>query len=222
LFPEVVTPLKRTLTLNIALLLTFACESSVFAAEAETPWEALRHLPKRHVYTVLNRDGTCVTGEFISVTDSGFVVKKDQELLLPKPNIVRISAGEMADVHTTVYSARSSWADVQALQSPPYYSNLRLVTADARQFAGALIGVTSDQLILTVDGKEMRFSKEFLARVFLAGKKPAYEESGLHWSPKDLSRKVISPMQPIPLYEASARQDDSKVECSPSYLRRPQ
>ena len=212
MFLEVVTPLKLSLILKRALLLTLACGSPTLAAEAETPWDALRHLPKRHIYTVLNRDGSCVTGEFLSVTDSSFIVKQDGERPLPKPDIVRISAGETPDVHTTVYSARSSWTDVQALQSPPYYSNLRLLTADARQFAGDLIGVTSDQLILTVDGKEMRFSKEFLARVFLTGKKPAYQQSGLHWNPLDLSKKVISPMQ----------QDDSKLECSAAYRRRPQ
>jgi hypothetical protein len=53
-----------------------------------------------------------------------------------------------------------------------------VITVDARQFTGPLLGVASDQLTLMVNGKEMRFAKEFLARVFLTGKKPAFEQSG--------------------------------------------
>ena len=187
-----------------------------FCAAPETPWDALRHLAKHHVYTVLKRDGSCATGGFVSVSDDSFVIETDTVRALPKQEIVRISAGETADVHTTVYSARSSWADVQALQSPPYYSNLLLITSDERQFVGSLIGVSPDQLILTVDGKELRFAKEFLTRVFLTGKKPAYEGATIHWNPIDLSKKVISRTQPVPLYEKTAREDNSILACDHS------
>lgn len=155
-----------------------------------------------------------MTGNFISVSDDSFVIETDTaHQPLPKQDIVRISAGETPDVHTTVYSARSSWADVEALQSPPYYSNLLLITSDARQFVGSLIGVSADELVLTVDGKEMRFSKEFLTRVFLTGKKPAYEGTTVHWNPIDLSKKVVSRTQPVPLYEKTARQDNAVLTC---------
>lgn len=191
-------------------------------ASPETPWDALRHLSKKHVYTVLNRDGSCFTGSFVSVTENSFVIDQRGEKPLAKAEILRISSGETPDVHTTVYSARSSWADVQALQSPPYYSMMLLMTVDARQFKGSLIGVSSDQLTLMVDRKEMRFSKEFLSRVFLTGKKPAFEQSGLHLNPLNLSKKVISPMQPIPLYEVSAHEDNTRLECSPAPVPRTQ
>ena len=187
---------------------------ALLAAAPETPWDALRHLSKRHVYAVLNRDGSCAAGAFVSVSENAFVIEQAGERSLPKAEILRISTGEKPDVHTTVYSARSSWADVQALQSPPYYSNLLLVTADGRQFNGFLIGVWSDQLSLMVNGKEMRFAKEFLARILLTGKKPAFEGSQMFWNPMKLPRKMIPPMQPVPLYEVTAQQDNSTVECS--------
>ena len=181
----------------------------------ETPWEALRHLSKRHVYTALRRDGSCVTGSFVSLSENTLVLEQGGERPLLKPDIVRISSGETPDVHTAVYSGRSSWADLLALASPPYYSQLMLITADARQFSGPLLGVSNDQLTLMVDKKEMRFAKEFLARVFLTGKKPAFEQSGLHWSVLDV------PKQPVPLYEVTAHEDDSKLDCAETY-RRPQ
>ena len=189
-------------------------------AAPETPWDALRHVAKHHIYTVLNRDGSCLTGTFVSVSENAFVIDQGGEKQLPKTDIVRISGGETADVHTTVYSARSSWADVQALQSPPYYSSLLLMTSDSRQFTGPLIGVSSDQLILMVDGKEMRFAKDFLSRVFLTGKKPAFEGSSIHWNPLDLPKKVISPLQPVPLFEATAREDNVSLDCSSADSRR--
>ncbi len=215
MFLKVVTPVKLR-AFGTALIL-FALPA--FAAAPETPWESLRHLSKHHVYTVLNRDGSCVTGSFVSVSENAFVIDQGGEQSLPKTDILRVSGGETPDVHTTVYSARSSWADVQALQSPPYYSSLLLITGDARQFTGSLIGVSNDQLTLMIDGKEMRFAKEFLARVLLTGKKPAFEGASIHWNPMEMSRKVISPMQPVPLYEVTARQDDSTVACSTGYRR---
>ena len=187
-------------------------------ARSQTAWDGLKHLSKHHVYTILNRDGSCFSGTFVSISDNVIALNQRQ---FNRPDILRISAGETPDVHTAVYSGRSSWADLEALQSPPYYSSLMVITTDERQFTGPLIGVASDQLTLMVDGKEMRFAKEFLARVFLTGKKPAFEQSGLHWNPLDLPKKVISPMQPIPLYEVTAREDNSKLDCSPAY-RRPQ
>ena len=195
-------------------LLSLGAVIPVLAAAPESPWESLRHLPKHHLYTVLNRDGSCITGTFVSVSEDTFVIDQGGEKPLPKSGILRISTGETADVHTTVFSARSSWADVQALQSPPYYSNILLIASDGRQFSGPLIGVWSDQISLMVNGNEMRFAKEFLNRVFLTGKKPAFEPSGTHWNPIALSRKVISPTQPIPLYEVTAQQDNTAVACS--------
>ncbi len=192
---------------------------SLLCAPPETPWDALRHLSKHQVYTVLNRDGSCATGNFVSVSDSSFVIETGGQRTLPKQAIVRISAGETPDVHTTVYSARSSWADVQSLQSPPYYSYLLLITNDGRQFVGSLIGVSPDQIIVTVDGSELRFAKEFLARVFLTGKKPAYEGTTIHWNPIDLSKKVISRSQPVPLYEKTVQEDNSAVACAPASVR---
>ncbi len=185
-----------------------------FSATPETPWDALRHLSKRHVYAVLNRDGSCVAGTFVSVSENAFVIEQGAERSFHKAEILRISTGKRPDVHTAVYSARSSWADVQALQSPPYFSNLLIIAADGRQFSGSLIGVWSDQLSLMVNGKEMRFAKEFLARVLLTGKKPAFEGSEMFWNPMKLPRKMMPPMRPIPLYEVTAPQDNSLVQCS--------
>ena len=34
----------------------------------------------------------------------------------------------------------------------------------------------------------MRFAKEYISRVFLTGKKPAFEASGPRWNVRDLSR----------------------------------
>ena len=206
--------MKRKLVRATLFPFVLVTAMASLAAAPETPWDALRHLSKRHVYAVLNRDGYCVAGAFVAVSENAFVIEQAGQRSLPKAQILRISTGERPDVHTAVYSARSSWADVQALQSPPYYSSLLLITADGRQFSGSLIGVWSDQLSLMVKGKEMRFAKEFLARVLLTGKKPAFEGSEMFWNPMKLPRRMVPPMQPVPLYEVTAQQDNSTVECS--------
>jgi hypothetical protein len=78
----------------------------VASSSPETSWDALRHLSKHHLYTVLNRDGSCFTGQFVSVLDNAFVMEQDGEKKLLRPNIVRISNGETPDVHNAVFSAK--------------------------------------------------------------------------------------------------------------------
>ena len=191
------------------------------SASPETPWDALRHLSKRHTYTVLNRDGSCLSGTFVSVSEKALVLEQDGEYQIPRAGILRISAGEKPDIHTTLYSGRSSWADLQALHSPPYYSSLLVVTADARQFTGSLLGVANDQLALLVEGKEMRFAKEYVARVLLTGKDPAFGQSERHRSILDISKKFSAPMQPVPLYETNSPEENERLDCTQVY-RRPQ
>ncbi len=194
---------------------------TVLSAPLETPWEALRHLPKHHIYTVLKYDGACLTGSFSATSNDQFVLSVPQlgDKSIPRVDVLRIAAGESPDIHSTVYSARSSWADLQSLQSPPYYSDLLVITTDERQFKGSLLGVSSDELTLIVDHQEMKFAKEYVARVFLTSIKPTFERTGLRLGVLPLPKKVLPTLQPIPLYEVSARQDDSPVNCSSTYRR---
>jgi hypothetical protein len=193
---------------------------SVSAGPAETSWDTLRHLSKHHAYTVLSRNGACFTGTFVSADDKGIVLDlpKQGEHGLLRPDVLRISLGETADIHTAVYSARSSWADLIALQTPPYYSDLMVITSDNREFKGPLLGVSPEQLTLFVDNREMRFSKEYVDRVFLTSTKPSGERPGAHKGIK-LPKKGNSQTQPVPLYEVTEREDDSPLECSPDYRR---
>jgi hypothetical protein len=186
---------------------------SVPAGPAETPWETLRHLSKHHVYTVLKRDGACATGTFVGVSDNAITLDTapQGEHNVLRSDVLRISLGETADIHEAVYSSRSSWADLESLETPPYYSDLMIVTSDNRQFKGTLLGISDDQLTLTVDHHEMRFAKEYVDRVFLT----SVEQPGSHRSLRKLP-KLNAPMQPVPLYEITARQDNSRVDCVPA------
>jgi hypothetical protein len=190
---------------------------SALAGPAETPWDTLRHLPKHRVYTVLNRDGACATGTFVAVSDSEITLDTAPhgEHIIPRSDVLRISLGETADLHAAVYSARSSWSDLESLETPPYYSELMVVTSDNRQFKGSLLGISNDELTLTVDHLEMRFAKEYVDRVLLA----SIEQPGAHRSLRKLP-KLNAPMQPVPLYEITARQDNSRVDCLPASTRK--
>ena len=203
------------------VLLALLLALSLFSGPVETSWEALRHLPKHHIYTVLKSDGTCLTGSFLSTSNDEFVLAVPQlgDRSTPRVDVLRISAGESADIHATVYSARSSWADVQALHTPPYYSDLLVITTDERQFKGSLLGASSDGLTLIVDRQELKFAKEYVARVFLTSIKPTMERSGLHRGILSLPKKVLPTMQPVPLYEVTAREDNSPAGCSSTYRR---
>ena len=193
---------------------------SVLAGPADTSWDALRRLSKHHVYTALIRGGACVTGAFVFADDKGIVLaaaSASQRTLL-RPDILRISVGEMLDIHSAVYSARSSWADLIALETPPYYSDLLVITSDNRRFRGPLLGVSPNQLTLFVDNHEMRFAKEYIDRVFLTSLTPTLERSGPHRSFR-LTKKGNSQVEPVPLYEVNERQDDSPLTCSPDHRR---
>ncbi len=193
---------------------------SLSAGPDQTSWDALRHLPKHRVYTALTRGGTCVTGAFVFADDKGIVLAgpSQSERSLLRPDILRISLGETADIHSTVYSARSSWADLIALETPPYYSDLMVITSDNRQFRGPLLGVSPNQLTLFVDNHEMRFAKEYIDRVLLTSTAPTFERAGPKRSLR-LSKKGNSHTQSVPLYQVNEPQDDSPLTCSPDYRR---
>jgi hypothetical protein len=193
---------------------------SVVAGPGETSWNVLARLPKHHIYTILSRNGTCVTGAFVSADDRQIVLDAQQgERGVARTEILRISLGQTADIHSTVYSARSSWADLLALQSPPYYSDLMVITSDNRQFRGPLLGVSAGQLSLFVDNHEMRFAKEYVDRVFLTTTSPTFERPGVRRAFSKLAKKGSSQTLPVPLYEVTEAQDDSPVNCSPGYQR---
>jgi hypothetical protein len=65
----------------VVVKLLFGCLFAMAARSAspEKPWDALRHLLKHHVYTVLNRDGSCFTGAFVSVSDNTLVLDPHSE-----------------------------------------------------------------------------------------------------------------------------------------------
>jgi hypothetical protein len=204
------------------LLMAASLSLPAFSGPAETPWEALRRLSKHRVYTVLNHDGSCASGKFVSAAENEFVLAEEKnQHKFAREAILRISAGETPDVHFAVYSARSSWSDLQALHTPPYYSDLMIITADERQFRGRLLGASARELTVFINGKQMLFSKDYVARVLLTGQKPEIEQSGPFGNVLDLRKKVISPKQLVPLYEVTLREDNSRVECSSAY-RRPQ
>jgi hypothetical protein len=170
---------------------------------------------------VLSRHGACVTGEFVSADDTQFVltVPPQGERSVARSEILRISLGETADIHSTVYSARSSWADLAALETPPYYSDLMVVTSDNRQFRGTLLGVSATQLSVFVDNHEMRFAKEYVDSVFLTSTTPSSEPPGSRRGLLKLPKKSNSQSQSVPLYVVTERQDDSPAACSSAYRR---
>ena len=73
---------------------------TVLSAPLETPWEALRHLPKHHIYTVLKYDGACLTGSFSATSNDQFVLSVPQlgDKSIPRVDVLRIAAGDSVDL----------------------------------------------------------------------------------------------------------------------------
>ena len=203
----------------LKLILWASFVTPLFSEPPEDAWSSLKRLGHKQVITSLDRDGSCLTGTLVSSSPNWIILAldKDHERQILRPLILRISLGGSSDLHSVLFSARSSWADIRRLENNQPKS-LLVATTDGKEFRGRLENVTDDELNLYQDGKDLKFAKAYVSRIFLLHEKPAPERSGIERGilvPLELP-KMLSHRAPVQLYDAAVPQDDTVFECGMS------
>lgn len=182
----------------------------------EDAWSGLKRLGHRQIITSLDRDGACVTGTLVSQSPDWIILALDKshERQILRPLIVRIMVGGTSDLRWTVFSARSSWYDLQGFENGQS-QRLLVITTDGKEFRGRLNSATIDELSLFEGGKEFKFAKEYVSSVYLLHERLP-ERSGIERStmaPLSLP-KILIHHPPVQIYDFSSSQDDTVFECS--------
>ena len=218
-----------------ALILSARC---VFA---EDPWESIRHLPHNVDFVFIARGNECGFGKIKAVTAQGVTVRTDRaDVAFKKSRLVRIRQGFRGQpdppnntdpVLATVYSGRSSWADVVAFT--PFRSvpgaeptvRMSVNTKDGRRHLGAFRQVSETGITL-VDAfeEETSIAKTDISTVDYIRDKPLSDNQEFYWNELAMLRIFDPVLYPrlfhlgdtmsVRLFDNTAPQDDSLIRCN--------
>ena len=191
-------------------------------------------------YMFIDRDLTCRYGELARVTDSNvLIVTKQGNVTLRFSDLLRVRNGfggrPVKDDNGnlplfTLYSGRSSWADVLAFlpfvsKGHPYsVLNFALRTKDGKLHRGFLSDLTPDQIMLTDrTGRAATFRKGQIDQVDYIREKPMSDKQEFYW--EELGMGVIfdpelytrlfhlGDTMSVTLYRSSLPEEDLAVQC---------
>jgi hypothetical protein len=164
-----------------AAYLIFAVHA--LSATSPDPWETLRHVTWKRMYKILDTMGNCVNGQILSLTNERVTVRYCTYGKHPQPvtrTIERSSVRRIMDGEKTidvVYSGRSSWLDVQALQRIGSDEAVLLITKGSARLKGKISRVSVNDIELRHGSKKVRIAKEDVSQVYYIREKPMGAET---------------------------------------------
>jgi hypothetical protein len=215
---------------------------SVSCAGADDPWQSLKELPHNVGFVFIKRGMTCQYGQLKALVGQSVLVRTDRsDVTFAKSSLIRVRLGFGGQlvppsnpnlVLATVYSGRSSWADLIEFMpfrsKPRSYSNFTVqmsvntMTGKVRQ--GRLQQVTDSGITLAdAFGKETSIAKMDVSRVDYIRDKPLSDKQEVYWDELAMFRifdPVLYPRLfhvgdkiPVRLYDISVPEDNSPVQC---------
>jgi len=170
--------------------------------------------------TFMKRDGSCVTGPILRIEPKVVTVQLSQT---DSVTIQRLDLLQASQEDALVFSARSSWADVEAVQLRARESFL-VKTRNGKAIKGRPLRVTADGIVykrfLWIT---KRYGKDQIVMVDYLRMKPEsdafdnFAQEGpamLFFYPEFYDRlKGLEGRIPVRLYDAVMREDDAILQC---------
>jgi len=182
--------------------------------------DPMNHITHSATLTVLRRDTTCVHGTLKSANASAITLDLPDprpSVTIPRPDILRVSDGDMP-----LYSARSSWYDVEHAHLYPRESFL-LTLKSGKQITGRPIKTTQDTIILHHAFATTSFAKADISSIDYIRTKPTsndmqYIDQEAPWllifDPEFYYRASgLAGRIKVRLYDASKPEDDEPLNC---------
>jgi hypothetical protein len=204
---------------RIAVLL-FLLPWSGFAF-AQQGRDSLKRVTHSASLTFMRKDGTCVDGPISKIDPKTVTVQQYQKppILIPRQDLLQVSQGD-----ALVFSARSSWADVQAVHLLPRESfNLKL--RNGKTIKGRPLQITADGMVFKhILWMKKRYGKDQIVTVDYLRLKPesnVFDYFGqeapalLFFYPEFYDRlSGLEGRIPVRLYDALLKEDDAVLKCS--------
>jgi hypothetical protein len=201
-----------------ALILLLQWSGFVFSQRAHR--DSLQRAPRSTSLTFMRKDRSCVDGPIAKIDPTVVTIQQNQKppVTLQRSDLLRVSQGD-----ALVFSARSSWADVEAVHLLPRESFLvklhngkvikdrpLRVAADGmlfKRFLRRTKRIAKDRIV-TVDYLRMRPESD--AFDYFAEEAPAL----LFFYPEFYDRLAgLEGRIPVRLYDAVRPEDDAPLKC---------
>jgi hypothetical protein len=205
--------------LRIAVLLLLL-QGSGFAFSQKAHHDSLQRVPRSTSLTFMRKDGSCVDGPISKIDPKSVTIAQSAQppVTIQRDDLLRVRQGD-----GLVFSARSSWADVEAVHLLPREAfSIRLhngktikdsplrVTADGmvfKRFLWITKRIGKGQIV-TVDYLRMRPESD--AFDYFAQEAPAL----LFFYPEFYDRLAgLEGRIPVRLYDAVRPQEDAPLKC---------
>jgi hypothetical protein len=199
-----------------ALILLLQWSGFAFSQKAHNA--PLQRVPHSASLTFIRKDGSCVDGPISKIDPKSVTITAQPPVTIQRSDLLQVSQG-----NALVFSARSSWADVEAVHLLPREAfSIKLhngktikdsplrVTADGmvfKRFLWMTKRIGKDQIV-TVD--YLRMKPESDAFNYFAQEGPAM----LFFYPEFYDRLAgLEGRIPVRLYDAVRPQDDAPLKC---------
>ncbi len=172
--------------------------------------------------TFMQRDGSCVTGLILKIDPKVVTVRSSQppSVTIRRQDLLQVSQGD-----ALVYSARSSWADVLAIQLGPRES-LLVKIRNGRVIRATPLRVSADSIVYKrFLWMKKRYAKDQIVTVDYLRVKPDSDAfdyftqeapAMLFFYPEFYDRlSGLEGRIPVRLYDSVRSEDDAVLKCSP-------
>ena len=205
--------------LLIAVLLLLL-QSGGFASSRRSRHKQ-KSVPPSASLAFVRKDGTCVDGPIAGIAPKAVTIQQSQKspVVIQRSDLLQVSQD-----NALLYSARSSWADVQAVQLTPRESFL-LKLRNGKTIKGAPLEVTDDGFVFKrVLWLTKRYAKDRIVSVDYLRQKPesaafdTFAQEGpamLFFYPEFYDRlRGLEGRVPVRLYDALLPENNAALKCS--------
>ncbi len=210
---------------RIATLLAITVSSVLPACGSDKtqradPVDVLRHVTHRTSYIFADRDFHCVVGKIAAIRGAAVTIRPAQGAAVTIDGSKLLRVTESVRAADVVYSARSSWSDIEAIPVSSRES-VRVSTKSGKTYEAHLLKVTVESMTLLPGSKSLEIPKGDVLTVDYLREKPA-TDSAKH-SAQELF--VLNPelwphflrlsgIVAVRLYDSRRPEDNSPIRCA--------
>jgi hypothetical protein len=202
---------------SVVILVVVGAAVTLCAAGDDNGWRNLEHVTRDRDYTVVLRDLRCIQGRLLSTGDDAISLQIDQarQAIIKRARVLRVGEYRNAPSHDTVFSGRSSWADV-VTGEPKASEYLLIVTKKGEQVHWHRPNVSESSV--SGDGKTLLKSDVRLVSYVRFTPLTRQEEYAEHEgvalaAPRLWFNLAMLGEITVPLYDSDVTEDNSPVTC---------
>ena len=217
------------------LLLTVAGPFSALG-QSEDGWKNLTKVRHDRGYTVLTRNGSCISGSIAEANDAilkietvltngrGIPLGKVALTAIKRPDVLRVSDNSDVLPHDAVYSGRSSWVDVREAHPYPTSEWLKIVLSDGHERRCKRSEVFDDRINCDANAiPKSEISRLYYVRLEPASSNQLYlSHEGMAWlDARTWFNYALYGRIEVLLYDSRDQEDDALLSCKSRPLATP-